>query len=294
MKSKPYDTNRQLNATVSRLLNGDGYRRWTTQRPRYYLLLWDWIDVEHEEYVGKIEVKARDQEVADRQFQSEYRLRSFSMRGGHGFSLELSTGGTVNIAAGKVSIRFQSGKFDGDHMMPYVGIVWHARGKRHGPFEAVREEHVTLTFKNHKHMDHCFSGGAHLPHALRHHDRIYIKRDDAYYDNSGNMLPMWMMIWYVMSESDRQAFAAHNASLVSSMPDASMVQASTVDRGDDDFKAAISDDTGTSSPSAGASVDFDAGNQNDAGSPVNTDQGTVSGNIDTSVSMPDPGSMTSQ
>lgn len=304
MTDKPFKTDRQLKATVTRLVNGDGYRRRITRRPRYFVFFWDIIDVHHEEYVGTEVIKAHDDDVAEREFRSRYLLKSFKYLKDRGFVFTLSTGGSLDMVTDKVSIEFRPRQFTSDRMMPDIDIVWQGVGKRSGPFKSVVETHVTLTFRNHTHMNRFFKGASHMPKALRHEGTVYLRRNDEYYDNSGSMLPVWIMLWYLMSDNDRQAFAAHNETLVSQMPDTAALETSVVDHSDDDYRAAISDDK--PSASAGAGVDLDVGNQNDAGGQVNADQGKIGGDVDAgaaaeistidsgsgSVSMPDSGSMT--
>jgi hypothetical protein len=264
MTAKPYKTDDQIKATVSRLVNGDGYRRRITKRPPYFVLFFlKWIEVEHEEYVGAEEVKAHDDDIAQREFKSRYFLKSFTFLKDRGFAFTLSSGGSLDMATDKVSIEFRPRLFTSDRMMPDIDIVWQGVGKRSGPFKSIVEKHVTLTFRNRAHMDRFFKGGTHMPKALRHEGSVYLRRDDAYYDNSGSMLPVWIMLFYMMSNNDREAFANNNAALSGSIPNDSAIQQCVVTHDDEDYKAAVSPTDSGSADDAGNT----GGDRSDAAQP---------------------------
>jgi hypothetical protein len=208
-----------------------------------------------------VEMPAKDDDVTRREFKSQCRLEKmmFLRSGGHAYwSVRLTSGRTIKLSPDKVSIHFNPHKLDSERQMPFVMVEWHGRGKRNGPFESIEETHVDIIFRNHKHMEHYVGlKDIHLRGAIRHKGVVYRQTDDGYVSDDGDPLPMYFLLWYVMSQNERQAFAESNEHLVDSLPSGSALDESVVYHTDPDAIRTNTDANGNDvTPAAVESQEF--------------------------------------
>ncbi len=177
------------------------------------------------EYVGPgWTLTTDDNEEAKRQYQHRCGLLKIVMtphRNGPMFVVFLDGHVTSNFVSGEMEFRFAPGELTENSGNPIVEVWFHGRGKRHGPLDDYGTSRIVCTFADKEQMDQYLDlTNRRMPKSITHQGVTYSATSGGQYQSSdGSILPYLLVMYFLLSSNEQQAFAAQNPEVQSLLGD---------------------------------------------------------------------------
>lgn len=237
---------------------------------------------------------ATDDDSAKRYFRHRCGLLKIVMtpgRNGPTFVAFLDGHAPSNFDSHEIEFRFASEELADNEGKPVAEVWFSSTGKRWGPFSGYGTSRIVCTFANKEQTDQYLDvTNRRMPKSITHKGVTYGSTSSGQYQSSdGSILPYLLVMYFLLSSNEQQAFAAQNPEVQTMLP-------SDGEFGGAGASASFAAETPASEvagqddqmPASGAV--YDDGGDNSGG----TDSGgTDSGSSDSSGSSSDSGSSSS-
>lgn len=180
---------------------------------------------EKEEYVGTgWVITTDDNEDAKRQYRHRCGLLKIVMtphRNGPMFVVFLDGHVTSNFVSGEMEFRFAPEDLKKNDGKPIAEVWFHGKGKRRGPLHDYGTSRIICTFVDKEQMDQYLDlTNRRMPKSITHDGVTYSPTSGGQYQSSdGSILPYLLVMYFLLSPSEQEAFAAQNPEVQSMLGD---------------------------------------------------------------------------
>ncbi|MFA5997048.1 MAG: hypothetical protein WC791_01010 [Candidatus Paceibacterota bacterium] len=177
--------------------------------------------------VGFISRPAVDNECADRNFRHRCGLLKITMtpggRNGPIFTVFLDGHVASNFVSHEIEFRFAPEELQENVGDPVAEVWFRGKGDRRGPLKEYSASRIVCTFADKEQMEkHLDVTSRQMPRSITSKGVVYHSTGSGHYQsNDGSMLPSLAVIYFLLSPSEQQAFAAQNPEVQSFVSDTS-------------------------------------------------------------------------
>lgn len=167
-------------------------------------------------YIGHNLYEADDaDEEAKREFKHRCGLLKIVMmpgRNGPVFAVFLDGHVVSNFDSGEMEYRFAPEELGENGGKPIAELMFSGKGKRFGPLRQYGTSHIICTFADQKQMNEYLDvTNRRMPKAIVYQGETYSSTSTGQYQSdSGSMLPLLMVMYFLLPNNEREAFAAQN------------------------------------------------------------------------------------
>lgn len=203
--------------------------------------------------VGYIRRAATDDDEVMREFRHRCGLLKIVMaphRDGPMFVVFLDGHVTSNFVSEEMEFHFAPDELKDNDGEPIADVWFSGKGTRHGPLRGYGTSRIVCTFANKEQMDQYLDlTNRRMPKSITHQGVTYSATSSGQYQSSdGSILPYLLVMYYLLSSNEQQAFAVKNPEVQSLLGDTTQ----NVATADSSF-----DSVGSQTPADGANYGND-------------------------------------
>lgn len=176
--------------------------------------------------VGYLKRLATDNDVVKRKFRHRCGLLRIVMAQGRDtpiFVAFLDGHVTSNFVSSEMEFHFAPDDLKDNDGKPIVEVWFEGKGKRRGPLDIYGTSRIVCTFADKEQMDQYLDlTNRRMPKSITHQGVTYDATNSGTYQSSdGNILPYLLVMYFLLSTNEQQAFAAQNPEVQSLLNDTS-------------------------------------------------------------------------